>query len=86
MPGIDGYALAQKIRQECRDAPLLVALTGYGQKHDRDGRCRRDSVSISLNRSLRPSVVEVLNLMERNDAQAASEEDRLALSETAAVR
>ncbi len=36
MPGMDGYALAQKIRQECRDVPLLSALTGYGQKHDRE--------------------------------------------------
>jgi hypothetical protein len=31
------------------------------------------------------SVIEVLNLMERSDAQAASHEDRLALSETAVV-
>jgi CheY-like chemotaxis protein len=86
MPGMDGYVLAQKIRQECRGSPLLIALTGYGQSHDRE-RALQAGFHLHLVKPVASaSVVEVLNLMERSDAQAASEEDRLALSEIAAVR
>lgn len=35
MPGMDGYSLAEKLRGLERPPYLLVALTGYGQKHDR---------------------------------------------------
>ncbi len=35
MPGMDGYTLAEKLRGLERPPYLLVALTGYGQKHDR---------------------------------------------------
>lgn len=35
MPGMDGYNLAEKLRGLERPPSLLVALTGYGQKHDR---------------------------------------------------
>jgi PAS domain S-box-containing protein len=35
MPGMDGYQLAQEVRHACGEKPLLVALTGYGQEHDR---------------------------------------------------
>ena len=45
-------------------SPLLVT----DRNMTANGRCRRNSISISLNRLLRPPVVEVLNLMERNDA------------------
>lgn len=36
MPGMDGYNLAEKLRGLERPPSLLVALTGYGQKHDRN--------------------------------------------------
>lgn len=35
MPGMDGYRLAKEVRQGQGKTPLLVALTGYGQEHDR---------------------------------------------------
>ncbi|MFC0676702.1 PAS domain S-box protein [Lysobacter korlensis] len=35
MPGMDGYELAQRIRAIPGYAPVLVALTGYGQQEDR---------------------------------------------------
>jgi PAS domain S-box-containing protein len=36
LPGMDGLALASRIREQARDPrPLLVAVTGYGQPHDR---------------------------------------------------
>jgi CheY-like chemotaxis protein len=36
LPVMDGYELAAQLRQECVPVPYLVALTGYGQEHDRD--------------------------------------------------
>jgi CheY-like chemotaxis protein len=36
LPGLDGYALARVIRRQLRgEAMRLIALTGYGQAHDR---------------------------------------------------
>src|SRR4051812_28248367 len=35
MPGIDGYELARRIRQEVRPTPKLVAITGLGTAVDR---------------------------------------------------
>jgi len=35
LPGMDGYEVARRLRRELRPAPLLVALTGYGQEEDR---------------------------------------------------
>ena len=40
LPGMDGHTLARRIRaqrprEEVRAAPVLVAVTGYGQSHDR---------------------------------------------------
>jgi PAS domain S-box-containing protein len=34
LPGIDGYAVARRIREKA-DKPLLIAMTGYGQAEDR---------------------------------------------------
>ena len=35
MPDLDGYALAQAIRAEMAEVPVLVAVTGYNQPQDR---------------------------------------------------
>ena len=35
LPGLDGYEVARRVRAALGEAPLLVALTGYGQAEDR---------------------------------------------------
>src|SRR5262249_12526600 len=35
LPGMDGYEVAQQLRQQAADARVLVALTGYGQEEAR---------------------------------------------------
>ncbi len=36
LPGMDGYEVAQRLRQEGEpDPPLLIAVSGYGQESDR---------------------------------------------------
>ena len=35
LPGMDGYEVARRIRARCGAAPILVAITGYGQADDR---------------------------------------------------
>lgn len=35
MPGMDGYEVARRLRQDNRHWPVLVALTGWGQEDDR---------------------------------------------------
>lgn len=35
MPGMDGYHLAERLRAREGQNPVLIALTGYGQEHDR---------------------------------------------------
>ena len=34
LPGIDGYEVALRLRRECRDPLLIIAITGYGQMSD----------------------------------------------------
>ena len=37
MPGLDGYAVARRVRAELGpQAPRLVALTGFGREEDRE--------------------------------------------------
>jgi CheY-like chemotaxis protein len=35
LPGLDGYEVARRLRASLGDAPLVIALTGYGQPEDR---------------------------------------------------
>jgi PAS domain S-box-containing protein len=35
LPGIDGYEVARRIREQA-DVPMLIAMTGYGQPEDRE--------------------------------------------------
>jgi CheY-like chemotaxis protein len=35
MPRLNGYQAARRIREQRQDAPMLVALTGWGQEEDR---------------------------------------------------
>ena len=36
LPGLDGYAIAQRVREALGPAVCLIALTGYGQAEDRE--------------------------------------------------
>jgi CheY-like chemotaxis protein len=40
MPGLDGYNTCRHIRRELGDDVLIVAVTGYGQAHDKDASAR----------------------------------------------
>ena len=40
LPGMDGYAVAQHVRESLKQEVLLVALTGYGQPRDREMAAR----------------------------------------------
>jgi CheY-like chemotaxis protein len=36
MPGMDGYEVARRVRQQSNDRVMLIALTGWGQEKDRE--------------------------------------------------
>ncbi len=36
LPGMDGFVVAEKTRARLDHPPMLVAVSGYGQRHDRD--------------------------------------------------
>jgi CheY-like chemotaxis protein len=36
MPGADGYEVARRLREKDAAGPRLIALTGWGQEHDRN--------------------------------------------------
>ena len=40
MPGLDGFHTCRHIRNELRNDVLIVAVTGYGQAHDKDASAR----------------------------------------------
>ena len=35
LPGLDGYEVAAKLRQELADLPVIIAVTGFGREDDR---------------------------------------------------
>ena len=35
LPGMDGYAVAKKLRQDCAYPLVIIAVTGYGREEDR---------------------------------------------------
>ncbi len=35
LPGLDGYEVASRLRQELGALPVIIAITGYGQEEDR---------------------------------------------------
>jgi signal transduction histidine kinase/ActR/RegA family two-component response regulator len=36
LPGLDGFAIAQQVRRALGDSLVMVAVTGYGQRYDRE--------------------------------------------------
>jgi PAS domain S-box-containing protein len=59
LPGIDGYEVARRLRHRFGAAPVLVALTGYGQEEDR--RLSREAgFDHHLTKPVEPAVLEKL--------------------------
>jgi len=57
LPGIDGYGIAQRIREKLgEERPRLVAMTGYGQEHDR-ARALDAGFDAHLTKPAQPSVL-----------------------------
>lgn len=57
MPGMDGYELARRIRQKAdRSSVTLIALTGFGQDHERD-RARTAGFDLHL---VKPVTIDAL--------------------------
>ncbi len=55
LPAMDGYELAQHLREQLgKDAPKLIAMTGYGQNEDRE-RARRAGFAIHLVKPVDPA-------------------------------
>jgi PAS domain S-box-containing protein len=61
MPGMDGYRLAEEMHQRYGKTPLLVALTGYGQDHD---RCRAKEAGFSRHLVKPANLDELRSLLE----------------------
>ena len=60
MPGMDGYELARRLRQEHGlEKTLLVALTGYGQEEDRR-RSREVTIDHHLVKPVNPETLQDL--------------------------
>jgi two-component system CheB/CheR fusion protein len=60
MPGMDGYELSRRLRQEPGlERILLVALTGYGQEEDRR-RSREATIDYHLVKPVDPEALEAL--------------------------
>jgi CheY-like chemotaxis protein len=58
LPGMDGYEVARRLRQQPRLQRLaLVALTGYGREEDRH-RAREAGFDQHLTKPIDPSVLE----------------------------
>jgi len=64
LPVMDGYELARRIREKLGSSCRLVALTGYGQEHDR----RRSQESGFAEHLVKPvDPTRVLNLIDQAD-------------------
>jgi PAS domain S-box-containing protein len=59
LPGMDGYEVARRLRQRFGAAPVLVALTGYGQEEDRR-HSREAGFDHHLTKPVEPAVLQKL--------------------------
>jgi signal transduction histidine kinase/CheY-like chemotaxis protein len=69
LPGLDGYAIARRLRETGPPGVLLVAITGYGQEGDRQ-RSREAGFDVHLTKPIDPLVLDALL------AQAGAVEDK----------
>ncbi|HET7670099.1 MAG TPA: PAS domain-containing protein [Burkholderiales bacterium] len=59
MPGADGYEVARRLRAKHGAAPHLIALTGWGQEHDR-ARALAEGFDKHLTKPADPAAVQAL--------------------------
>jgi PAS domain S-box-containing protein len=59
LPGLDGYAIARRLREAGPPGMLLVAITGYGQDGDRR-RSREAGFDVHLTKPIDPGVLDAL--------------------------
>ncbi len=59
LPGMDGYEVGRRLRASDPQAPVLVALTGYGQEEDRS-RSRNAGFAHHLTKPFEPAALERL--------------------------
>jgi signal transduction histidine kinase/CheY-like chemotaxis protein len=59
LPGLDGYAIARRLREAGPPGVLLVAITGYGQDGDRR-RSREAGFDVHLTKPIDPRVLDAL--------------------------
>ena len=59
LPGLDGYAIARRLREAGPPGVLLVAITGYGQDGDRR-RSREAGFDVHLTKPIDPGVLDAL--------------------------
>jgi signal transduction histidine kinase/CheY-like chemotaxis protein len=72
MPGMDGYEVARRVRQQPGHSGLkLVALTGWGQEHDRE-RARDAGFDHHLTKPVEPSALHAVIAGEPGASLAAS--------------
>lgn len=70
MPGLDGHAVAERLRQQPWPRPLLlVATTGWGHDEDRQ-RSRRAGFDVHLTKPVSPQAVSQLLAAHRRAQQA----------------
>jgi signal transduction histidine kinase/ActR/RegA family two-component response regulator len=59
MPGLDGYETCRRIRVQCESRPYIVALTGWGQEHDKK-RAAEAGFDAHLTKPADPRAIEQL--------------------------
>ena len=59
LPGMDGFAVAAQLRKEGIGGRMLVALTGYGEKQDRD-KARQVGFDHHLVKPIDPDILQKL--------------------------
>ena len=59
LPGLDGYAIARRLRETGSPGMLLVAISGYGQDGDRQ-RSREAGFDVHLTKPIDPLVLDAL--------------------------
>jgi DNA-binding response OmpR family regulator len=63
LPGMDGYQVASRLRQELTELIVIIAITGYGREED---RCRGREASIDHHLLKPVDLTALLSLLSRS--------------------